>query len=126
MIRTKSYREQPFTKEELSALNRAELISESHSHYDAIRYAIFSTRYGDPQVVFRFPNKFGASVVRRNDYKNQKPLFDIFFLNQSGFLDMTTPWGSWRSFCRPEDVMIALDEIENLPLSGPLKVKVVE
>lgn len=126
MIRTKSYREQPFTKEELSALNRAELISESHSHYDAIRYATFSTRYRDPQVVFRFPNKFGASVVRRCDYVRQKPLFDVFLLNQSGFLDMTTSWGSWRSFCSPEDVMTVLSGIENLPLSGPWKVKEVE
>lgn len=126
MIRTKSYKEQPFTKEELSALNRAELIDQSHHYYEAIRYAGFSTRYGDPQIVFRFSNEFGASVVRRRDYAVQKPLFDVFLLNQSGFLDMTTPWGSWRSFCSPEDVMTVLSGIENLPLSGLLGVKEVE
>lgn len=73
--------------------------------------------YGGQQWLFKFPNEYGASVVRNSlSYGHEHGLFELAVLNKKDEVDYSTPITEdvlgWLS---EEEVLKTLDAIAQLP-----------
>ena len=75
--------------------------------------------YGGVQRVYKFPNGYGASVIRhKGSYGYSKGLWELAVLDEFGELDYTTPiTNDVLGHLSEEEVILKLNEIRGLQTS---------
>jgi len=74
---------------------------------------------GGTQRVYKFPNGYGASVVRhKGSYGYSKGLWELAVLNEFGELDYTTPiTNDVLGHLSEEEIILKINEIRGLQTS---------
>jgi hypothetical protein len=91
---------------------RQDLMSEGTSRYITEAHA----RHGGGQIIYRFPNGYGASVIRHAySYGGTAGLFELGVLDDKGLCYDTPVTEDVEGRLSPPDVDRLLLQIKNLP-----------
>ena len=91
------------------------------THYPA-RHLIKKDVMGGVQLIYDFPNGYGASVVRHDfSYGSKEGLFELAVLNKGTITYETSVADNVIGWMSVSDVLETLDKIKELPKSKKLK-----